>query len=104
MADDSSIMPVVYEWIQDGARHTLDGFRKKHGVICNDNGVTNGVENGVENNKEPVNQGVFALGIIPFIRGSGSFPNPGFIILPILARFAESIELFIRPNVLFVLG
>jgi len=39
MVDGSSIMPIIYGWIQDGLRHTLDGYTKKHAVCCNDKGV-----------------------------------------------------------------
>jgi len=39
MVDGSSIMPVVYSWIQDGARHTFESYQKKHEVVCNEHGV-----------------------------------------------------------------
>jgi uncharacterized protein (UPF0305 family) len=39
MKDDTSIMPILYGFIQDGGHHTFDKYTQKFPVICDDKGV-----------------------------------------------------------------
>jgi len=39
MEDDTSIIPIVYHFIQDGEKHTFKKYKQKFPVICDENGI-----------------------------------------------------------------